>query len=244
MEQIRILILGKNEIVREGLKAILTDQGFVVEAAVPDCAHIPADLRTGTAPDVIIVDSTSNADGLDTCNRLHPMFPSSRLVLMAEDQSIDTIALAFDAGVHGYLAKEMSGEPLVNALKLVAAGEKMLPSKTIQSLVQELIDRHPPTPRVDWEATRADMSLSDREVEVLRCLICGEANKLISRRLLITETTVKVHIKAILRKVGALNRTQAAIWAVNQGLNERQPSNEPTHERGWRAGGDDNGCLN
>jgi two-component system nitrate/nitrite response regulator NarL len=63
------------------------------------------------------------------------------------------------------------------------------------------------------------VNLSDREIEILKCLVAGEANKVISRRLLITEATVKVHIKAILRKLHAINRTQAAIWAVVRGLN-------------------------
>ena len=224
MEQIHILILGKNEIVREGLKAILTEQSFIVEAAVPDHAHIVAEMRNGSAPDVIIVDSSSNAEGIESCTQLHEIFPSSHIVLMAEDYSMETIALAFDAGVDGYLTKQMSCEPLVSALRLVALGEKVLPSQTVDSLVHALIDPRWRAPQGDWESSRADVNLSDREIEILRCLIRGEANKVISRRLLITEATVKVHIKAILRKLGALNRTQAAIWAINRGLHEPEPT--------------------
>lgn len=140
MDKIRILILGENQIVREGLKAILADQGFVVQATVPDQAHVLADAMNGPAPDVIIVDSNSNADGLATCAHLHESFPSSHIVLMAEDQSIDTIALAFNAGVHGYFDKTMPSEPLVSAVRLVALGEKMLPSMAIRSLTQAMIN--------------------------------------------------------------------------------------------------------
>src|SRR3546814_3750398 len=78
----------------------------------------------------------------------------------------------------------------------------------------------------DWESGRIELNLSDREIEILRCLISGDANKIIARRLEITEATVKVHIKAILRKLRVMNRTQAAIWAVTRGLNQDQPGSQ------------------
>lgn len=213
MDEIDVFIVGRNEIVREGLRRILAGQGFLVKAAVPD----PVALGTAAdsiSPQLIIVDASSADEGISTCAHLRESFTTSRIVMMAEDYALETISRAFAVGVDGFLVKAISCEPLVGALKLIALGEKVLPSQTVNALVDP---RYRPTSS-NWEASRAGVNLSDREIEILSCLIRGDANKLISRRLTITEATVKVHIKAILRKLHVLNRTQAAIWAVNRGL--------------------------
>lgn len=225
MEGSLILVLGRNEIVREGLKRILVDQFFRVEAMTPEQA-----LSTGVSgdcePHLIIVDGASNTESIETCRSLRERYPSARLVLMGESHGIDNIAAAFAAGVDGYLIKAIPCEPLVGALKLILMGEKIVPSQTVDALVD-------PRSRFtcgNREAMRAGANLSDREIEILECLIMGEANKLISRRLTITEATVKVHVKAILRKLRVQNRTQAAIWAVNRGLGQTaRPALQPTH---------------
>ena len=218
-----VLVLGKNEIVREGLRRILADQFFQVEAMSPEQV-ISSEIPKEIMPHLIIVDATSNAESIATCRALREKYPQARLVLMGESHGLDTIASAYAAGIDGYLIKAISCEPLVGALKLILMGEKILPSQTVDALVD-------PRSRFaygDWEAIRAGANLSDREIEILECLIRGEANKLISRHLTITEATVKVHVKAILRKLRVQNRTQAAIWAVNRGLNHGLPT-QPTH---------------
>lgn len=213
MESKLVLVLGKNEIVREGLRRILVDQFFRVEAMTPEQA-VSAELSAEDNPHLVIVDAASNTESIETCRTLRERFPSARLVLMGDNHGIDNIAAAFAAGVDGYLIKAIPCEPLVGALKLILMGEKIVPSQTVDALVD-------PRSRFtcgNREAMRAGANLSDRELEILECLILGEANKLISRRLTITEATVKVHVKAILRKLRVQNRTQAAIWAVNRGL--------------------------
>src|SRR3546814_6239761 len=141
---------------------------------------------------------------------------------MADDHDVARIVQAFDAGVDGYLEKSIPCEPLVGALKLISLGEKVLPSK----LVDALSDPAWRAPQPSWEHDDAGHNLSDRELEILRCLISGDANKLMARRLNITEATVKVHIKAILRKLRVLNRTQAEIWALSRGLDRLAPPAE------------------
>lgn len=220
MHEIDVFIVGRNEIVREGLRRILAGQGFIVKAAVPETDILRNALDDIGTPQLIIVDSTTIDEGIATCDQLRQTFAEARIVMMADDHSFESISRAFAVGVDGFLVKAISCEPLVGALKLIALGEKVLPSQTVSALVNP---RFRPS-NSNWEANRAGVNLSDREIQILSCLIRGDANKLISRRLSITEATVKVHIKAILRKLRVLNRTQAAIWAVNRGLYEMQPA--------------------
>ena len=138
---------------------------------------------------------------------------------MTDEYSIENVGLAFNAGASGYLIKTISCDPLGGALRLISMGEKVFPSQIAESL----LDPAWRMARPNWNAGREALNLSAREIEILRCLVSGEANKVISRRLHITEATVKVHIKAILRKLRVTNRTQAAIWAVTRGLSDSAP---------------------
>ncbi|RJF93639.1 response regulator transcription factor [Sphingomonas cavernae] len=215
-DNIQVSILGRNEIVREGLRRILTEQSFNVLDVVQDAEQISSDNENGNQHCLFIVDSTSDKEGLDTCRKLRQRFPGCRVVIMADNYRLDAIARAFEAGADGYLVKAISCEPLAGALNLIALGEKVVPTQVVESLT----NMHWQPASGDWEASRASVNISDREIEILQCLVCGEANKVIARRLDITEATVKVHIKAILRKLNVLNRTQAAIWAVMRGIGE------------------------
>src|SRR3546814_4784227 len=110
----------------------------------------------------------------------------------------------------------MSCEPLGSALRLVAHGEKVIPSQIDEALADPV-----------WrngaralDTRKLDLNLSDREVEILRCLVTGDANKIIARSLDITEATIKVHIMAILSNLRVMNRPQPAIWAVTRGLHQ------------------------
>ncbi len=223
LEDIRVCILGKNEIVREGLKRILIDQSFTVESTVSDSTAMVAATMDRPNPHLIIVDAHADNDSFDVCRLLHETFAGSHIVLMADDYSVESVAQAFNAGVDGYLVKAISCEPLGGALRLIALGEKVMPSQIVDALIDPVWRSAPGT----WESGKLELNLSDREIEILRCLISGDANKIIARRLEITEATVKVHIKAILRKLRVLNRTQAAIWAVTRGLNQDEPVQTP-----------------
>ena len=214
-----ICVVSKSEILREGLRRILTDNQFVVAEVANDSAALMALLDGKPAPDLIVIES-AGAHGLENCRQLREAFASSRLVLLAEDYSIESTSRAMAVGIDGYLAKEISCAPLVGALRLVVLGEKVVPSQMVEAL--SLAHWQPASE--NWLANTSDVRLSEREVEILCCLTRGDANKLISRQLVITEATVKVHIKTILRKLSVLNRTQAAMWAVSRGLNANVPA--------------------
>lgn len=205
-----VVIVGRNAIVREGLRRILTEQGFSVMAAQPDHPALRGGLEMPT-PQLMLVDSPSVEEGLDICALLRVAYPEPRLVMIGETYDLETVSRAFTIGVDGYLVKAIACEVLVGALRLILLGEKLMPSQTLTALT-----RLPVQPEL--LGAPSDVELTDREIEILGRLVLGEANKIISRNLFITEATVKVHVKAILRKLQVLNRTQAAIWAVNRGL--------------------------
>lgn len=211
-EIVQVAILGRNEIIREGLKRILLDQGFAVndpvsavsEIDLPECRNC-----------IVLVDANSFEEGFASCLEIRQRFPTCRNVLMVDEYSMENVAKAFGAGaIDGYIVKAISCEPLGGALRLIAMGEKVLPSQVADSLNNPM----PQHQGESWDNGATGLNLSAREVEILRCLVEGNPNKIISRRLKIADATVKVHIKAILRKLRVRNRTQAAIWAVNRGM--------------------------
>src|SRR3546814_70355 len=124
-----------------------------------------------------------------------------------------TLAACLHAGAAAFLLKDISLEALIHSLKLAMLGQKVMPTELAMALINGATGMQPAGGR-----SIADYGLSDREMEILRCLVNGDANKVIANRLDITEATVKVHMKSLLRKITAATRTQAAIWALNQGL--------------------------
>lgn len=212
-DMIGIAIVAPYELVREGLCCILAKDAFNVLASAADSAELGT-LVAGSVPDIILIDDSGMPDygELIAARRL---FPDAKIALFADGSDMDYAMQALESGVDGVLEKHMSCEQVVAALQMIALGQRVVPSRLVESL-SNLHFGHAPS---DWDASNASAKLSDREVEILKCLAAGEANKVISRRLNITEATVKVHIKAILRKLHVVNRTQAAIWAVVRGLN-------------------------
>jgi two-component system, NarL family, nitrate/nitrite response regulator NarL len=212
-EGIRVALLSRNELAREGLRRILISQDFVVCGSVRDSTALASGQTKDGDPEIIIVDN-AGSDALETCRELNERYPQARLVLLADNFDIEEVALAFGRGVDGYIVKEISCEPLIESLRLVALGEKVLPSQLASNLGAVSLG----SVAEDWHENISVAGLSDREVEILWCLTLGMANKVVSRRLEISEATVKVHVKAILRKLKVANRTQAAIWAVKHGF--------------------------
>jgi two-component system nitrate/nitrite response regulator NarL len=143
---------------------------------------------------------------------LKERFPHIRIVLSVEEFSIDRVTQALEQGIDGLLTDDMSCDQIAASLRLIAMGERVVSSVILKQLLKHQRVR----PTIDEQSVGA--ALSSRELEILKCLVAGDANKVISRRLGITDATVKVHVKSILRKLNVANRTQAAIWAVVRGL--------------------------
>ncbi|MFN0046808.1 MAG: LuxR C-terminal-related transcriptional regulator [Sphingorhabdus sp.] len=209
------VVVGKNSLAREGLRRILAEENFSVQASVESGTSFLLTNANDESPNLFILDN-STTDHLESeLEALNTSFPKSRTVVLSDQFDLDEVVDAFKFGVDGYIVKEISCEALMKSLRLVAMGEKVMPSQLAKHLSG--MEERSQAPQL---ARNPDVSriLSDREITTLRYLLVGHANKVIARRLEISEATVKVYVKAILRKLRVSNRTQAAIWAFNNGV--------------------------
>lgn len=220
-----ISIIGGSDISREGLCRILRGCDFEITLAAQDYRELLQMENSDAADHVVILDTSSTGQAIETCRSIRQTHTRLKIVLLVDECCIDSLRSAFAAGADGVLMKQISCAPLISALDLISFGEKVIPSQ----LVDLIGDQNWSSNGENWERYRSETNLSEREISILRCLMNGSANKIISRRLKIAEATVKVHIKAILRKLHVINRTQAAIWAVEHGLGENEP-NSPRSE--------------
>jgi two-component system, NarL family, nitrate/nitrite response regulator NarL len=180
-----------------------------------------------TVDDVVAMDSSSQFITILDCGSLdnqhsavevaRKKLPHSRLVVVSDQYDLKTVIDCIGAGVFGYIIKSTRSTRLLAALRLIALGEKVVPSNFVDTVSECGIER---TMCSDFDHEIEEAKLSPRELDVLCCLMAGYANKVIARKLDVCEATVKVHVKAILRKLNVHNRTQAALWANTHGINE------------------------
>jgi two-component system, NarL family, response regulator LiaR len=207
---IRVLIADDHAVVRQGLRTFLELQdGIEVVAEAADGEEALA-AAARTEPDVALVDLVMpRMDGLETIRRLHEHHPATRVIVLTSFLDDDKIFPAVRAGATGYLLKDVQPQELVGAIRAVNAGDALLhPAVTARVLDGLVANRREPAAEL----------LTNREREVLGLLARGLANKAIARELGVTEKTVKAHVGSILRKLGLTDRTQAALYAVREGL--------------------------
>ncbi|WP_336487909.1 response regulator transcription factor [Methylobacterium nigriterrae] len=221
---VAIVIVDAHPLLREGLKHILSGEGFqvIATASAFGALDIARPRAGGTVLFLIGIDEDRAAT---VCHVLaiRKNFPGARVILLADGGDASDALLAIRAGAHGYLLKTISCERLVKSLDVIMLGDTVLTAGMLAAVLPHPEDdaeaAAAPEPRPDGGAPpQSDPLMSSRERDVLRCLVAGESNKLIARKFAITEATVKVHIKAILRKIRVKNRTQAAIWAIDHDL--------------------------
>jgi two-component system nitrate/nitrite response regulator NarL len=213
--RITTLLICRNTILHAGLSHTLSDTQF----ALADNVFEPtADISAfaGSEPVLILVfESLSLNEYLEALERLKAQCPSARVVVLADHLEPNAVMRLHGAGLSGLCSPAMVGSSLVKALELVVAGETFLPAAVGLALLEQQSRRSRPDAPAVRTIPAAGLAgrLSDREVRILRYLMQGASNKEIAYRLGLAEATVKVHIKSILRKVQAANRTQAAMWA-------------------------------
>jgi len=214
MQTFQIFLVDPSQLLREGLRKLLDDPSFAVTGEAATVAEALTKITPDNTPDLMLVDySADDKQRLEEIKSLRQRMPKMRVVVLTDVLSSVSLAQCFDAGADGYLVKNISSAALKQSLRLVMIGEKVFPTNLASLLVNGKVEARP-APVND-----AGMAgLSEREIQILQCLLNGYPNKVIAHHLDITESTVKVHLKGILRKIRATNRTQAAIWALNRGL--------------------------
>jgi two-component system nitrate/nitrite response regulator NarL len=200
MTPTRTILIETNRLFREGLKHLLADTRFAVEAEFSTIEQAVG----GVVSSGLVI--TSEAGNLQ---RIRSAYPETCIVVLANDLVVDALRDAMTAGVDGYLMKDVSPEALIQSLELVMMGEKVFPTNLASMLIN--LDSTP-------SPMKSVRGLSPREQDILQALVSGSSNKVIAFKLGITEATVKVHLKTLLRKIDVNNRTQAAIWAMNNGF--------------------------
>lgn len=208
-----VCLIERNMIFSEGVKSLLAAAGFTVRETYPDAASALKNSKNHQGPRIILVGLDENkSGGAHIVKSIKSSFPNSPVALMTGQKNYHDLQSIIDAGADGYILRSTSSESLVNALNILARGERFFSADALHSL----FERSPANSDKD-QASSARI-LSVREKEILSHLSNGSTNKQIARQLDIAEATVKVHIKTVLRKLGLANRTQAAVWTVNGGL--------------------------
>jgi two-component system, NarL family, nitrate/nitrite response regulator NarL len=210
-------LISDSALLRSGLQHILQDTPF----AIAEAASVTGPKRldhcaVNTA--LMIIDASQNTGRvLEVIRQVQERSPETRIVALADQFDLGFVRMAHEAGVTGFCSTASGPEGLIKSLELVMLGESVLPVAILRSLMDAASQKPEQPLQGDMaEPTLSDLKackLSPREAEILGCLREGAPNKIIARKFDVTEATVKVHVKAILRKIGAANRTQAAMWA-------------------------------
>jgi DNA-binding NarL/FixJ family response regulator len=203
---IRVLLVDDHSLVRAGLERLLAtaDDVEVVGGAADGAEAI--ELARRLQPDVVLMDlSMPNVDGIAATRELVGGEEDVQVVVLTSLSDRERILAALDAGAVGYLLKDAEPQELIAGVRAAARGESPLAPKAARALLTARAERERP-------------ELSERELEVLRCLAEGKPNKLIARELGISEKTVKAHLTRVFQQLGVTDRTQAALWAREHGI--------------------------
>jgi two-component system nitrate/nitrite response regulator NarL len=208
--RIRIVVIDDHTLFRRGITALLSRvPGFEVVGETADGFD---GIRAVAAhrPDVVLLDLHMPAiSGIDTMQAILKQVPGAHIVMLTVSEEADDLMLALRAGALGYLLKNIESDFLVDSVRRAADGEAVMSPEMTAKLMREV--RSGGTAAVQ-------PALSPREREILAYLARGASNKEIARDLDVAESTVKIHVQHILRKLELTSRVQAAVWAVEHGL--------------------------
>ena len=227
--RIRLLLIDDHNLFRRGLKALLDQDGrFEVSGEAGDMGEALRQLGKG-APDVILLDNhLPGVRGVDGIPALKEAAPRARVLMLTVSEDEQDLAAALQAGADGYLLKTVESDQLCEAIVKALDGNSVVSPEMMTKLVSAF--RSLPAAAADsasapleappgqGEERETLQSLSPREREILALIARGDSNKLIARELDIAETTVKIHVQHILRKLNVSTRVHAAVYAVHQGL--------------------------
>lgn len=213
---IRILLIDDHTLFRSGIRALLQRQADfeIVDEAADGVEGIKRAKQH--RPDVILLDlNMPGLSGLEALQLLVEDLPDSAVVMLTVSEEAEELAAALRSGARGYLLKNIETEALTSAIRRAAAGEPVISEGMTAKLVQQF--RAPSAPAAP-APRQEDAPLTARERDIVHGLVRGESNKEIARELGVAESTVKIHVQNILKKLNLASRVQVAVYAVEHGL--------------------------
>lgn len=215
--RVRVLLVDDNNLFREGLESLLTARGVKVLAAVGDGLQ-GLSLTQQLKPDILLLDTHSaTLDGLSILHTVAASEPHTKVVFLSNSTDKQDLQAALDAGARGYLLKETTADQLLHSLTKVESGEVVVAPRMEEALTKA---ESPPAPSPAKQNPKPLGRLTPREVEVLTLLVEGQSSGVIARRLNVSDGTVRLHLKAILRALNVHSQVEAAALAVEHGLCE------------------------
>lgn len=215
IDSIRVLIADDHQVVREGLRMILeAEEGFQVVGEAADGVEA-VELTGQVLPQVILMDlRMPRMDGLEAIERIRAQWPQVAIVILTTYDEDELMVRGLRAGALGYLLKDTSRQALFDCIRAVARGDALLKPEVIARVLSTATDSFPRSER----RKAGEISLTERELEVLEGAAGGERSKEIAARLGITERTVKAHLTSIYNKLGVDSRASAVAVAMQRGL--------------------------
>jgi DNA-binding NarL/FixJ family response regulator len=221
------ILVGKSILLREGLARILRSANFRIVASI-SCANdlLPSKPQLHQPLFLIAHTGDSFEAAIEQIAIIRDRHPTARIAIVADRYRLGEVVSALRAGANGYFVDVMTCDVFIKSIELVMMGETIYPPAFLSFVLDPEINQpEDAVPREEQEQmiliatedTIEPPQLSPREKSILRCLVEGDSNKCIARKIDIAEATVKVHVKAILRKIRVQNRTQAAIWGMRNG---------------------------
>jgi two-component system nitrate/nitrite response regulator NarL len=217
------ILVGPHTLRREGIARALDSTGFRIVATETDLQKIDLDGLAKSIYLLIVECSHDVSSAIQQIQRFKAALPDGKVVLFADHLSLAELLSAFHAGTNAYFVSVQTCEAFIKVLELIMLGETVLPCELLRLIGKDTQEPPGGSSGVGsngqgggTEERERGPRLSERERFILRRIIEGDSNKHVARRLNIAEATVKVHVKAILRKIDVRNRTQAAMWAMSK----------------------------
>ncbi len=205
-----IMLVDDHPLLRKGLRQLLTLSGEMEVVAEASNGKDAIKLASELDPDLILLDlNMQGMDGLETLRHLRDEGVTSRIVMLTVSDADEDVLSAISAGADGYLLKDMEPEDMLVQIERALSGKMVLSEAVTQVLATAI--RNPTT-----KAAVGSDSLTQRELEILKLIAKGMSNKVIARELAISDGTVKVHVKHLLKKLHLRSRVEAAVWMINQ----------------------------
>lgn len=213
-QAIRLLIVDDHGIVRQGLRSILElEPGIVVVGEAADSATALRKIDE-LRPDIVLLDLSlgggNTAEGLGACQAITTRYPQIGVIVLTTFLEEHLVLQAIRSGAKGYVLKDVDAVDLVRSVRAVKRGESALDARSATLVMKNLSGAGPPAP--------APATLTEREIEVIRLLAQGHSNRAIGERIAVSESTVKFHVRNIMRKLEVHHRTEIVYMAGKLGL--------------------------